>query len=101
MRRQKILEVVGKRLVQIVNRLRHCVNVDKSRQWRFIAEIAVFDCGGFTKYAKASAVLILRTKSGQEANIKINIEDLMDDGDLTQNIELLRGDYVIVKEGIF
>ena len=62
---------------------------------------AVFECGGFTKYAKASAVLILRTKDDKEANIKINIEDLMDDGDLEQNIELLRGDYVIVKEGLF
>ena len=62
---------------------------------------AIFECGGFTKYAKQSAVLILRTVDGQDQRIKIDIADLVKDGDLTQNIELRRGDYVMVQEGIF
>lgn len=63
---------------------------------------AIFESGGFSKYAKQSSVLILRkTSSGEMARINININDLMKDGDLSQNIQLARGDYVIVKEGIF
>ena len=62
---------------------------------------AILECGGFSKYAKQSAVLILRKNDGKDTRIKINIDDLVSDGDLTQNIELARGDYVIVQEGIF
>ncbi len=63
---------------------------------------AILECGGFNKYAKESAVLILRNQANQEkSQIKINIDDLVSDGDLGQNIELARGDYVIVQEGIF
>ena len=62
---------------------------------------AILECGGFSKYAKESAVLILRKGEGKESRIKINLEDLVSDGDLAQNIELARGDYVIVQEGIF
>jgi polysaccharide export outer membrane protein len=62
---------------------------------------AIFECGGFSKYAKESDVLILRKQDGKDTRIKINIKDLTKDGDLAQNIELARGDYVIVQEGIF
>ena len=62
---------------------------------------AILECGGFTKYAKESSVLILRKNDGKDSRIKINIDDLVSDGDLGQNIELARGDYVIVQEGIF
>ncbi len=62
---------------------------------------AIFECGGFTKFAKESSVLILRMQEGQEARIKVNIKDLINQGDQSQNIELVRGDYVMVPEGIF
>lgn len=63
---------------------------------------AIFECGGFNKYAKQSAVLILRQgEDGKMRRLQINIEDLMKEGDLAQNLELARGDYVIVKEGFF
>ena len=62
---------------------------------------AILECGGFTKYAKESSVLILRKSDDKNSRIKINIDDLVSDGDLGQNIELARGDYVIVQEGIF
>jgi polysaccharide export outer membrane protein len=62
---------------------------------------AILECGGFTKFAKENSVLILRNQEGQEARIKVNIKDLINNGDLSQNIELVRGDYVMVPEGIF
>ena len=62
---------------------------------------AILECGGFSKFAKKSAVLILRKENGNDTRIKVNVEDLVSDGDLAQNIELARGDYVMVQEGIF
>jgi len=62
---------------------------------------AILECGGFTKYAKQSAVLILRNVDGKDQRIKIDVGSLVDDGDLSQNIELRRGDYVMVQESIF
>jgi polysaccharide export outer membrane protein len=62
---------------------------------------AILEAGGFSKFAKQSAVLILRSAEGKDERIRINLNDLMKDGDLSRNIELRRGDYVIVQEGIF
>jgi polysaccharide export outer membrane protein len=62
---------------------------------------AIFEAGGFGKFAKQNAVLILRKSEGKDLTIKIDVNELVKDGDLEQNIELARGDYVIVQEGIF
>lgn len=69
----------------------------------------ILESGGFTKFAKASAVLILRKKFDEQGNelsddrvrIKLNLDDLMNDGELEHNITLQRGDYVLVREGMF
>lgn len=69
----------------------------------------ILESGGFTKFAKAKAVLILRKKFDEQGNelsddrvrIKLNLADLMNDGELEHNITLQRGDYVLVREGMF
>ncbi len=61
----------------------------------------ILESGGFTKFAKESAVLILRKSGDSRTRMKINIKNLMTDGDLAQNIALERGDYVIVQESMF
>ncbi|MEJ2199928.1 MAG: polysaccharide biosynthesis/export family protein [Desulfuromonadaceae bacterium] len=62
---------------------------------------AILESGGFTKFAKESAVLVLRKKGEDRERIKIDMEELMENGEWNQNLELKRGDYVIVKEGMF
>jgi polysaccharide export outer membrane protein len=62
---------------------------------------AILEAGGFTKYARENSVLILRKESGQTKEITVRLKDLMKDGDLSQNITLMPGDFVIVREGIF
>ena len=62
---------------------------------------AILESGGFTKFAKENAVLILRKKGEERETIKIDMENLMKEGEWNQNLELIRGDYVIVKEGMF
>lgn len=61
----------------------------------------ILESGGFTKFAKESAVLILRKSGDSRTRMKLNIKNLMTDGDLAQNISLERGDYVIVQESMF
>ena len=63
---------------------------------------AIFACGGFSKFAKQKEVLILRrTENDGMERLIVNIKELVEDGKLTENIKLARGDYVIVEEGIF
>lgn len=62
---------------------------------------AILEAGGFTKFAKENSVVVQRkTLKGME-EIRVKVGDLLKDGDLSQNIPLQSGDFVIVKEGIF
>lgn len=61
----------------------------------------ILESGGFTKFAKTSAVLILRKKGDERERIQLDMDDLMEDGVLSENIPMQRGDYVLVREGMF
>ncbi|WP_305046476.1 polysaccharide biosynthesis/export family protein [Geoalkalibacter sp.] len=62
---------------------------------------AILESGGFTKFARENRVMVLRKDGNNMQEIRVNAKDLMSQGDLKQNIELRRGDLVIVSEGIF
>ena len=62
---------------------------------------AILECGGFTKFAKQNNTLILRKEADKETTIEVKAKDLVNDGDLKQNVKLKPGDYVIVNEGMF
>jgi len=58
----------------------------------------ILSAGGFGEYAKQSNILIIR-KSGDK--LKVDLSALLEGKDLSQNVEVVPGDYVIVKESIF
>jgi polysaccharide export outer membrane protein len=62
---------------------------------------AILECGGFTKFAKQNSTLVLRKDLDKETTIEVKAKDLINDGDLKQNVKLKPGDYVIVSEGMF
>jgi polysaccharide export outer membrane protein len=62
---------------------------------------AILGAGGFTKFASPNDTVIYRKESNKDKAITVKIKRLMYDGDLTQNLLLKPGDYVVVKEGIF
>ena len=62
---------------------------------------AILEAGGFSKFAKQNDTVILRKGGGKESTIPVKAKDLIKDGDLSQNVKLKHGDYIIVKEGIF
>ncbi|HBG07902.1 MAG: sugar ABC transporter substrate-binding protein [Geobacteraceae bacterium GWC2_58_44] len=62
---------------------------------------AILESGGFTKFADQNDVVV-RRKDGKEAlSLEVKAKRLFKEGDLSQNIELKAGDYVMVKEGFF
>ena len=58
----------------------------------------ILEAGGFGEYAKQSNIVIVR-KDGRK--LGVNIKALLKGKDLTQNIEVVPGDYVIVRESMF
>jgi len=62
---------------------------------------AILGAGGFTKFASPNDTIVYRKENNREITIKVKAKRLMSDGDLTQNVMLKPGDYIVVKEGIF
>lgn len=62
---------------------------------------SILECGGFTRFAKQNNTVIHRKENGKETSIEVRAKDLMNDADLSQNVKLKPGDYIVVKEGMF
>jgi len=62
---------------------------------------AIIEAGGFNKFAKENSVMVLRNGGKEKVEISVKMKDLMAEGDLSQNIPLVAGDLVIVKESMF
>jgi polysaccharide export outer membrane protein len=62
---------------------------------------AILECGGFTRFAKPNSTAIYRKDKGKDVAIDVRAKDLMNDADLSQNVKLNPGDYIVVKEGMF
>lgn len=62
---------------------------------------AILESGGFTKFAKQNSTLVLRKEADKETTIEVKAKNLINDGDLKQNVKLKPGDYIIISEGMF
>ncbi|GGW87067.1 XrtA/PEP-CTERM system exopolysaccharide export protein [Alteromonas halophila] len=54
--------------------------------------------GGLTEFADGNGAKLVRVVDGKEKTYEINIDDLIRDGDITQNVDMLPGDIVIIPE---
>jgi polysaccharide export outer membrane protein len=62
---------------------------------------AVLECGGYSKFANKNDTVIVRRIDGKEKRITVRGRDLAEGKDLSQNVLLQRGDYIIASEGFF
>jgi polysaccharide export outer membrane protein len=62
---------------------------------------AILEAGGFTKFADQNDVIIRRKEGAKDVALEVKAKKLIKDGDLTQNVPLRPGDYVVVRESIF
>jgi len=61
----------------------------------------VLKAGGMADFAAANRAFVVRTVGGKSTKIKINLNKLIEAGDIRQNIELQPGDVIIVPETWF
>lgn len=54
--------------------------------------------GGLTQFASGNQAKIVRLVDGQQKQFVVRIDDLLKDGDITANIDMLPGDVLIVPE---
>lgn len=62
---------------------------------------AIVGAGGLTQFAAGNRATIVRTGGERPLECRVRLDDLVKDGDLSQNIRLQPGDFVIVPESNF
>lgn len=62
---------------------------------------AVLQSGGVGEFAAANRSKIVRTENGKEREIKVKLGDLVNKGDLKQNLALKPGDVLVVPQSLF
>jgi polysaccharide export outer membrane protein len=62
---------------------------------------AILEAGGFTKFADQNDIVIRRKDDNKDITLEVKVKKLLKDGDLTQNVLLKAGDYIVVRESIF
>ena len=57
--------------------------------------------GGLTEFADGNNAKLVRVVDGKQTTYEVNIDDLIRDGDITENVDMLPGDIVIIPEAWF
>ncbi|TFG48180.1 MAG: hypothetical protein E4H38_06895 [Gemmatimonadales bacterium] len=61
----------------------------------------LLEVGGLTEFAAPNRAHLIRTENYKQKKIKVRLGDLLDDGDLSQNLELKPGDVIVVPQTWF
>ena len=57
--------------------------------------------GGLAEFAAGNRAKIIRKTTDGEIEIKVRLDDLLNDGDINQNVEMLPGDVLIIPQSFF
>jgi polysaccharide export outer membrane protein len=57
--------------------------------------------GGLTEYAAGNSAKLIRMVDGKQKQYHVHISDLIKDGDVRANVEVLPGDVIIIPESFF
>ncbi len=79
------------------------VNASRALEYREGMTVmeAILEAGGFSKFADQNDVIIRRKEGNDDVALEVKAKKLLKDGDLTQNVVLKAGDYVVVRESLF
>ena len=61
----------------------------------------MIEVGGLSEFASGNKAKIVRRENGQEEVIRVRISDLLNKGDMEQNVRMLPGDVLIIPESVF
>lgn len=62
---------------------------------------AMISVGGLAEFAAGNRATLVRTVGGEQKQYRLRIADLIKDGDISANANLLPGDVIIIPESIF
>lgn len=57
--------------------------------------------GGLTEFANGNNAKLVRVVDGRQRSFDLDIEDLITDGDISKNVDILPGDIIIIPEAWF
>ncbi len=79
--------------------------VNSPKSIPYTSEITILEAihlaGGFSKFAKPNKTIITRKTNNNVERINVRLSDLIDEGDMSQNITLQGGDLIVVDTGWF
>ncbi len=61
----------------------------------------MIEVGGITEFAAGNRAKVIRKHGGKSGTIPVRIDDLINKGDMKQNIRMLPGDVIIIPESFF
>ncbi len=61
----------------------------------------VIAVGGLTDFAAGNKATIVRTVDGKQKQYHVRLDDLINDGDISANVNMMPGDILIVPESLF
>lgn len=70
------------------------------RQYMTLLDLMIAS-GGLTEFASGNSAKLVRTQNGKQVSYEINLDDLIRDGDISANVDMLPGDIVIIPEAWF
>ncbi|MEL7535619.1 MAG: XrtA/PEP-CTERM system exopolysaccharide export protein [Pseudomonadota bacterium] len=70
------------------------------RQGMTVLDVMI-QVGGLSEFAAGNRSKLVRNVNGQRTEIRVRIDDLLNDGDIEQNIRVLPGDVIIIPESFF
>jgi polysaccharide export outer membrane protein len=62
---------------------------------------AIIEAGGLTEFAAGNRSRVVRTIDGQSTEIRVRLDDLINKGQIAENIAMRPGDVVIIPEAVF
>ncbi|MFQ5774665.1 MAG: XrtA/PEP-CTERM system exopolysaccharide export protein [Kiloniellaceae bacterium] len=61
----------------------------------------MIEVGGLTEFAAGNRATLVRSVAGEQKQYRVRLGDLIKDGDITANADLLPGDVIIIPESFF
>jgi len=58
-------------------------------------------CGGLTNFANGNGARIIRMVDGAQKQFAVRLDDLLKDGDIAANVQMLPGDVLIIPQSLF
>ena len=61
----------------------------------------MIEVGGLAEFAAGNRAKIIRKTGGGEIEIKVRLDDLINDGDISENVRMRPGDVLVIPQSFF